>query len=208
MTFLPLPIRSGVLHEADGVRVCGWQGPAAFDEGTCFGLVTETSELCTGEDVFRLRTGAWFVAPTALRITQGRGLAILVPGYRGLRQFGGPIEARGRLAYIDGCSDTLLVCPPRLGEPCLNHLHIPAATEQSAHTHPSARIGVIVAGRGTCKTDAGSFELEPGLGWYIPSGLSHRFTTTGSSLDVLAWHPDSDFGPTDRDHPMRNRTIL
>ncbi|MSQ82944.1 MAG: hypothetical protein EXR77_08510 [Myxococcales bacterium] len=30
----------------------------------------------------------------------------------------------------------------------------------------------------------------------------------GETLDVLAWHPDSDFGPTDQTHPMVNRTLL
>jgi hypothetical protein len=27
-------------------------------------------------------------------------------------------------------------------------------------------------------------------------------------MDVIAWHPDSDFGPEDDDHPMVNRTIV
>ncbi|HEY6557898.1 MAG TPA: RCC1 domain-containing protein [Polyangiaceae bacterium] len=34
-----------------------------------------------------------------------------------LECIGGPIEARGRLRYIDGCSNTFVVCPPRLGKP-------------------------------------------------------------------------------------------
>jgi len=25
---------------------------------------------------------------------------------------------------------------------------------------------------------------------------------------VIAWHPDSDFGPRDDDHPMINRTLI
>jgi hypothetical protein len=29
-----------------------------------------------------------------------------------------------------------------------------------------------------------------------------------SSLDVIAFHPDSDWGPTDGTHPMLNRTYL
>ena len=27
-------------------------------------------------------------------------------------------------------------------------------------------------------------------------------------MDVIAFHPDSDFGPTDIEHPMINRTIV
>jgi quercetin dioxygenase-like cupin family protein len=129
-------------------------------------------------------------------------------GYRGLFSLGGPVEAAGRLRYIDGCSDTLLVCPPVLGEPCLNHLHMPPGTDQTAHTHPSERIGVIVRGTGECRTPGGTFALRPGMGWRIPTGTLHSFFTRGEALDVLAWHPDSDFGPTHDHHPMVNRTMV
>jgi hypothetical protein len=27
-------------------------------------------------------------------------------------------------------------------------------------------------------------------------------------MDVIAFHPDSDFGPEDENHPMINRTIV
>ena len=209
MTFVPLVIEHGLLVEADGVRVHGWAGARLeLDGGTTFGLVTEATRVTLGRDEFLLREGCYFVAPGPVRIEAGRGLAVLALGYRGLRQLGGPIEASGRLQYIDGCSDTLLVCPPRLGEACLNHLHIPAGTNQTAHTHPSMRVGIIARGSGLCRTADGDHELRGGLGWYIPAGLRHSFITRDAALDVLAWHPDSDFGPTDQDHPMRNRTIL
>src|SRR5262249_20099281 len=139
---------------------------------------------------------------------ESRGLVISRLGYRGLRQIGVPLEAEGRLRYIDGCTDTLLVCPPRLGEPCLNHLHIPPHTSQSPHTHPSQRIGVILRGRGECRTPDGVYPLTPGMGWRIPTGCLHSFFTEEESLDVVAWHPDSDFGPTDENHPMVSRTYV
>jgi len=46
------------------------------------------------------------------------------------------------------------------------------------------------------------------MGWRIPAGCLHSFFTTDSSLDVIAWHPDSDFGPTHDDHPMVNLTLV
>jgi quercetin dioxygenase-like cupin family protein len=146
------------------------------------------------------------VAPEGTSLTGGRGLAVIVPGYRGLRQVGGPLEATGRLRYIDGCTDTLLVSPPRRGEPCVNHLHVPAATRQSEHFHPSVRIGTIARGRGTCVTGAERWPLEAGMGWVIPRERQHFFETTEAALDVFTWHPDTDVGPTDEDHPMVNRT--
>lgn len=209
--FTPLPIRSGLCLELSGTTVRGVaQGRLELDEGTHFGMVTEgRMRLELGEDCFWLRAGMFFVAPERGWIEgEGRALVLSEKGYRGLRQVGGPLEPEGRLRYIDGCTDTLLVCPPRLGEPCLNHLHIPAGTQQSAHTHPSDRIGVITRGQGRCVTPDGTFELSAGLGWWIPAGTCHCFHTGDSSLDVIAWHPDSDFGPTDGDHPMRNRTVL
>jgi hypothetical protein len=42
--------------------------------------------------------------------------------------------------------------------------------------------------------------------WQIPAGGVHRFLTTDAQLDVIAYHPDSDWGPTDTEHPMLNRT--
>lgn len=61
---------------------------------------------------------------------------------------GGPIEDRGRLRYIDGCTDTLLIPPWRRGEACLNLLHLPPGIEQTMHTHPSDRAGMTVRGAG------------------------------------------------------------
>ena len=156
-----------------------------------------------------LTAGMFCVLPCAAEATgDWTGLVISQPSYLGLFQLGGPLEDTGRLRYIDGCTDTLLVCPPRLGEPCLNHLHIPPDTAQTQHTHPSDRVGIIVRGRGKCITPTGHWDLFPGMGWRIPSGCRHSFHTDESLLDVIAWHPDSDFGPTDENHPMRNKTLL
>lgn len=206
--FIPLPLEDGVAHLVEGVLVRAWSGAVDLAGGTVVACVARDTRAHMDGDVFTLRSGMWLVAPDGVRLAGGCGLAIVVPGWRGLRQLGGPIEASGRLRYIDGCTDTLLVGPPRRGEPCLNHLHIPAGTLQSAHTHPSVRIGIIARGAGTCVTDGGRHALSPGLGWVITTGTRHAFHTTDEALDVLAWHPDSDVGPTDEDHPMLNRTLL
>lgn len=217
-TFTPLPLQTGLLFDlSDDVfptHVLGWNG-GSLDlraEATHYGMVTEgRAWLHSDGELFPLRPGMFFVLPDAGQVecdAEGHGLVISRLDYRGLRQLGGPLEPMGRLRYIDGCSDTLLVSPPVLGEPCLNHLHIPAHTSQSAHTHPSVRIGVILRGSGECRTPEGVFPLSPGMAWYIPTGCLHSFFTTDDTLDVIAWHPDSDFGPTHENHPMINRTVL
>jgi len=124
---------------------------------------------------------------------------------------GGPVERRGRLRYINQCSDTTLVQPVRRGDPCLNLLYFPPDIYQTAHTHPSDRIGVVVSGRGSCHVGRENFKvpLNPGTIFHIEPECLHRFSTdAGEELRVIAYHPDSDCGPDDDNHAMINRTIV
>lgn len=146
--------------------------------------------------------------PFAVDGVAGAGLVITHAGYDGFFQLGGPIEATGRLRYIDGCTDSLLLAPPVLGDPCLNHLHIPAGTTQTRHLHPSVRVGMVVRGEGICVTPDRELSLRPGLAFMIAAEQLHSFCTGASSLDVVVYHPDSDTGPTHEDHPMLNRTFV
>jgi hypothetical protein len=137
---------------------------------------------------------------------------------------GGEIEERGRLKYIDGCTDSLLIPPVKMGDPCFNHLHFPEDIDQTPHTHPSHRIGIVANGYGECITPFGNLPLTAGMifiikewdGQSIAKGRdgkkhpigTHKFKTFKEKMNVIAFHPDSDFGATDVDHPMINRTIV
>lgn len=137
---------------------------------------------------------------------------------------GGPVEVKGRLKYIDGCTDSLLINPIKMGDPCLNHLHFPSNISQTPHTHPSHRIGIVARGKGECVTPFGNLPLIKGMIFVIKEwdgktykeGLdgkeyeegTHCFFTKEQGMDVIAFHPDSDFGATDINHPMINRTIV
>jgi hypothetical protein len=46
------------------------------------------------------------------------------------------------------------------------------------------------------------------LVFVIPEESQHSFHTENKALRVIAYHPESDFGPTDETHPMVNKTIL
>lgn len=144
--------------------------------------------------------------------------------FKAYNTYGGSIEKNGRLKYIDGCTDSLLIPPVKLGDPCLNHLHFPRDIDQTPHTHPSHRIGIVAKGHGECVTPFGNLPLKEGMifvikewdgnsyskgldGEMYPDG-THKFKTSEVSMDVIAFHPDSDFGATDVDHPMINRTIV
>jgi quercetin dioxygenase-like cupin family protein len=158
---------------------------------------------------YALRPGMYAMFSGGALVTgAGAGLCVTRLGQRGPFLLGGPIEPQGRLRYIDGCTDSLLLPPSLRGEACLNHLHIPAGTAQTAHTHPSVRVGVIARGRGECVTEERRHELFPGLCFVIDPDERHSFHTAAESLDVVVYHPDSDTGPTHHDHPMINRTIV
>lgn len=129
-------------------------------------------------------------------------------GYRGLDMIGSKIEDSGRLCYIDGCSDTILIPPHRLGDPSLNALFFPKNTEQTHHIHPSLRLGLVIRGKGIADTESGKFNLEEGMLFSIEERERHRFITEDSEMVVLAYHPDGDWGPTDHNHIMLNRTFL
>ncbi|WP_299454537.1 cupin domain-containing protein [uncultured Microscilla sp.] len=184
------------LHKKPNTTYTGfvWQGSA---------------RLTTSQGEFVLQEGMYFMVSGQVKLQgNGQGFVIAQPGYQGIFMLGGPVEQKGRLQYIDGCTDTLLIAPATLGDPCFNLLHIPANTFQSQHTHPSFRVGMIVSGAGECITPEGNFALSPGQVFYIPKDGRHSFKTTHSDLRVVAYHPDSDFGPTHQNHPMINRTIL
>ena len=179
------------------------------DDGTHFGFVQQGDTLLSCDSgEFRLSAGMYFSVPGKASIRGGRGIVATRLGFDGFFQIGGPVESRGRLRYINGCSDSLLISPVVYGDPCLNLLHIPAHTNQTQHTHPSLRAGVIVSGTGTCKSPEGDTPLTSGTVFMIPAESMHSFHTTDSDLLVVAWHPDSDTGPTHDDHPMVNRTIV
>ena len=212
--------------------------------------LTSSTESLLSQFTMTLHEGMYFACPGQCRVSGGAGVAIVAPNknpkhpescfetvwaghlsnYRALFSVGGPVldfGADGRLPYIDGCSDTLLVSPVVKGAPCLNHLHFPPNIKQTQHTHPSGRAGVVIRGHGRCVVempredgddstaiDRLEWTLEPGTAFVIPANVRHAFeTTTGpgeeeETLDVFAFHPDSDFGPAPTDHPMVNRTVV
>ena len=171
------------------------------EEGlSVYGFVTEGPatlvRLGATHFVCTLEKGMYFACPGGCEVRGGAGILSLAPDgpagvHRALFALGGPVAAGpGRLPYIDGCTDTLLLSPPRRGAPCLNHLHFPPAVKQTRHTHPSGRTGVVIAGEGVCVVDgAGGGEqrrvpLRPGTAFVIPTDLPHAFETVTLTLTL------------------------
>ena len=181
---------------------------------THFIYAEEDSELLHGNRRYPLYAGMYASAPGSC-LFSGRGIVVSREDWLGFFHLGGPVEHHGRLKYIDGCTDSLLVPPVRFGDPCLNLLYFPPDIDQTAHTHPSDRIGMILSGRGRCHAwrdedgEEETIDLIAGMVFCIHTDGRHKFSTPyGLDMRVLAYHPESDFGPRDEDHPMINRTIV
>ncbi|MEM5373184.1 cupin domain-containing protein [Paraburkholderia azotifigens] len=185
-------------------------------QATHFGFVYQGSaRLLHSGHSWTVYAGQYFSVPGRFTLCAraARGVIMRRAGWRGLFMIGGPVEHKGRLRYIDRCSDTTLIQPVRRGDPCLNLLYFPPGVHQTAHTHPSDRLGLVLSGRGTCiARNAGadvSIPLEAGMILCIHAYGRHHFATDrNDEMRVLAYHPDSDCGPTDDDHAMINRTIV
>jgi len=180
---------------------------------TCFGFVYQGKIRLITESgrEFNLDPGMYFCLSEPFRIISlgfSQGIIIAQNNYQGQFLLGGPVEEKGRYCYIDGCSDSLLIPPVFLGDPCFNMLYFPAKITQTLHTHPSLRAGLIIKGTGVCELEQKEYELKPGLFFLLYPEVLHGFRTTESEMQLVVFHPDSDFGPTNTNHPMINRTIV
>jgi len=180
--------------------------------GTHFGFVYEghpTLYRNPGE-AYILHPGMYFSLPAKGYIDgkASSGIVISRLEFQGMFSIGGAIESTGRFAYIDGGTNSLLIPPIYQGDPCLNALYFPSGVEQTLHTHPSYRIGIVVKGSGKCETPNGSIDMKPGVVFLIPADSLHKFRTTEEGLILVVFHPDSDIGFYHHNNPMIRRTIV
>jgi quercetin dioxygenase-like cupin family protein len=214
-TFSVFDLKTDCLAE-----LCDQQFPTAFHawneksltlkpNGTHFGYVYRgQTVLQTPFGEFRLRERMYFCVPDGFVVNGGTGVIISRLGFKGIFSLGGIIENQGRLRYIDGCTDTLLIAPLLQGDPCLNALFFPPNITQTPHTHPSVRVGMVAQGSGECVLPDGVIALNAGKAFIIPPDTLHSFNTQTNEMIVIAYHPDSDFGATNENHPMINRTMV
>lgn len=143
----------------------------------------------------------------------GSGTAVIVE-YMGLRL----LESRyyvqdklgmGNLSYMDGGTNTTAINPGRLGDPVINYVHFPAGMQQTLHTHPSHRVGMVLRGRGRVELDHDNFELAAGEVFFMQRNVLHNFTCPYNEDVVLyVFAPDSGTGPTDEVNPLKIRTYV
>jgi hypothetical protein len=196
-------IMARTMHCVDALEI-GW--------ATMFGFSFGNSSLLIGKKEYNIKSNQYFSIPIRnedVTINPTDDLfAVFRLGFLGHDLVGTQdIKKQGKLSYIDGCSDSLMVYPPRLGDPTLNYLFFPTNTNQSLHTHPSLRIGCVIDGEGISAAEYVS-SLTPGTFFCLEEHELHRFITKDKSMRVIAYHPDGDWGPTDENHTMLNRTYI
>eukprot|EP01083_Nonionella_stella_P037437 102051_1 len=217
------------LDDRFSVNMYGWKNDIFVntdhelnDASTAFGYIQDgkcrlyneqtqcSFELCKGMFFSIPNTSKYTIEPIEREEQLNSGIIINQNDYKGVFNIGGAIESVGRLRYIDGCTDSLLVSPVMYGDPCLNVLYFIRNLRQTPHTHPSFRCGIVTEGHGYCilKDDI-HIQLTKDSVFFIPQNALHSFKTDeNNELTILAFHPDSDFGPKHQHHPMINRTIV
>src|SRR5579883_2053998 len=186
--FVPYNLSHGMLADMKDdefpTQLSAWSNDGLPLEGnaTHFGYVYDGSAtLEHAAGVFKLSAGMYFSAPGETMVRgDGHGIVASRLGYKGFFQIGGPVEQHGRLKYIDGCTDSLLVPPVLMGDACLNFLYFPPGIRQTQHTHPSMRVGMVIRGRGECITPSQSIPLIAGGVFVIPADGIHSFLTHDS----------------------------
>jgi quercetin dioxygenase-like cupin family protein len=142
-----------------------------------------------------------------------QGTAVVIE-YMGLRL----LESRyyvqdklgmGNLSYMDGGTNTTAVNPGRLGDPVINYVFFPAGMQQTLHTHPSHRVGIVIKGKGKVDLDNGDFLLQQGDVFFLQRNVLHNFMCPYNEDVVLfVFAPDSGTGPTDEVNPLKIRTYV
>jgi mannose-6-phosphate isomerase-like protein (cupin superfamily) len=190
-----------------------WQGNyCEFPVGeTTFGYIYQgnCALLRHNGETYPLHSGMYFCLPDGGKLEgDSAGIAITSLNYQGVFSLGNPIEQTGKLAYINGGTNSLLIAPVKGGDPCFNAMYFPPEVDQTLHTHPSYRIGMVVRGSGELENQQTAIALTPGMTFFIPADSVHKFRTIDSNLTVVVFHPDSDIEFTLGDNPMLKRTIV
>jgi hypothetical protein len=188
--------------------------PSNFSYYSIYGYCYNYAQITIDGTTHNIAQGQYFAFSVSTECAGkvfGKMFLVARLGYQVPNQLGW-VEQQGRLSYIDGCSDSLLVYPARLGDSSLNLLYFPPGINQTFHRHPSIRIGCVIDGHGVSENGEDNCtvntELASGTAFSLVEHERHRFFTTDSSMTVIAFHPDGDWGPTDHNHTMLNRTYL
>jgi quercetin dioxygenase-like cupin family protein len=185
----------------------------AFDSTTGTYYIILQNSSYYGDNVKFESVNAAIAVNDHFTIKCGTGTAVVIE-YPGLHL----LESRyyiqnkldmGNLSYIDGGTNTTAVNPGRLGDPVINYVHFPAGMQQTLHTHPSHRVGMVLKGHGLVELDNGEFPLKQGDVFFLQRNVLHNFMCPhGEDVVLFVFAPDSGTGPTDEVNPLKIRTYV
>ena len=216
-----------IADDNDGTKVYGWENLSQKRNnvienlsllGGVYGYVDMgeiTIQDFAGDNSMVVKSGEWFTTRAGAKIQINNKGSYRIAAWQKDNYIGtlskGLVDSYGRLKYIDGCTDNVLSSPIKKGLPCMNALYMPEGVNQTMHTHPSTRSGFIFIGGASCETPSNTFDLKTGQIFFLEKGTKHKFRSDHNKniiLKLVAYHPDSDFGATDEDNPMLNKTIV
>lgn len=206
-TFTSLHFKNGDLFDLSNTqfpsKVYAFDGmDAIYYHQNCsyYGYVFEGSvTIKYKKEDFTVKKGMYFSLPKELNI-QGEGKAFIIEHYDHscFFQIGGPVEEKGRIECEYNRSNSLLIAPTELHQPCLNLLQIHKNQENLPfHTHQEYRIGMVVEGFGYFATNDNRIPLEKGEIFILPANLAHRLEAPKNSENflIISYHPKSQVNP-------------
>lgn len=145
-------------------------------------------------------------------VVSSRSLAIVMRGYKPEPKSARMATKGTVLPYVNGCSTSEVFPPPRLGDPTLQRLLIPAhSAEQAHHIHSTVRIVYVLRGKGVSVVGMESpvrTDLLPGMVCILEPMCPHHFETPqGEPIEVIPFHVFSS-PPGEGNHPMMRGTHL
>ena len=155
---------------------------------------------------YPLCSGMWFSSSDPVCV-YGNAVVIEESTASPLFQVGGPVESHGRIAYMDGITETQILRPSKDGEPCLNFMHFPRNCMQTPHYHTEARVIIVAKGSARYTNSKGTRLLREGDVLEVHPYDDHSFETQSEECTLITWHPASE-GPTDEDNPMTKATFV
>lgn len=209
------PLKKTIKGSSSDITLTTWQDEVLVlpEAETHYAYVYQGCPILSrnqGGQTFPLYPGMYFCLPGGGQIggMGSYGIVVSSPTDEGMFTIGGPVEPEGRFAYIDGGTNSVLIAPSYLGNPCLNALYFPPKCDQTMHTHSSCRIGIVLEGFAEAETPESMAQMAPGTVFVIPANSLHKFRTQHHSISFVMFHPDSDIGFTHHNNPMLNRTIV
>ena len=97
---------------------------------------------------------------------------------------------------MDGGTNSTAIEPARKGLPVVNYVHFPEGMNQTLHTHPSQRIGLVLTGTGSIELNGHNYfsYTKKSAFWMDRNELHNFMCNSGDDVTLFVFAPDSGMG--------------